>query len=78
MKLEVLGVDDWPLVDEKPGQFQKYYNQSEISYIVDGEGMIDFVDGQIVFESGDLVTVMPETTCTWNITKAIQRHYSNG
>ena len=78
MKLEILNVDDWPIAQEEVGQFEKYYIQSELNYILEGAGSVSAGNETVHFEVGDLVTVMPETTCTWNITKAIRRHYSNG
>ena len=79
MKLEVLNVDDWPVMREAVGQVKRHYPQTELSYIVEGGGSIT-ADGAapVYFGPGDLVTVMPQTQCVWNITEAIERHYSNG
>lgn len=79
MKLEVLNVDDWPLVHEKQGVSHKTNSNTETSYIVSGAGEISTLEGEkITFAQGDLITVMPDTECTWNITEAIDRHYYNG
>jgi len=79
MKLEVLNVDDWPLATEPVGVTERTVVHTETSYIVSGSGEITTADGDhIAFAEGDLVTVMPDTACTWNITEAIERHYSNG
>lgn len=79
MKLEVLGVDDWPVAREAVGTSERNYQQSETSYILEGSGKIEIQGDQPVsFSAGDLVTVMPETCCVWNITEAIERHYSKG
>ena len=79
MKLEVLNVDDWPLVREPPGTSDRSYLHTETSYIVEGTGQIEVSGGETVrISEGDLVTVMPHTQCTWNITEAIERHYYKG
>ena len=79
MKLEVLGAEDWPLVTDGVGTETRDYPTTETSYILEGHAEIR-VDGEgdISIGPGDLVTVMPQTHCVWNITKAIQRHYSIG
>ena len=79
MKLEVLNVDDWPILSEPVGEVKRHCERTETSYILEGAGNI-VADGKVAvpFQAGDLVTVMPETQCVWNITEAIQRHYSNG
>ncbi|MGI9316174.1 MAG: cupin domain-containing protein, partial [bacterium] len=64
---------------EAIGVSKREYPQSETSYILEGSGEIQFSDDESVsFIAGDLVTVMPETSCIWNITEAIERHYSKG
>jgi len=79
MKLEVLNVDHWPLVHEPEGVVHRSTKNSETSYIVSGSGEISTPAGESVsFVEGDLITVMPDTQCTWNITEAIERHYYNG
>ncbi len=79
MKLEVIGVDDWPVVREAPGSYRKYCVNTETSYITRGAGDIRVADEPAIrFGAGDLVTVMPDTECAWNITEEIERHYSKG
>ncbi len=79
MKLEVLNVDDWAVARDPEGVAERYYPQTEMSYIVDGAGTITTPEGDVVqFASGDLLTIMPETHCVWYITEAIERHYNKG
>jgi hypothetical protein len=75
MKLEVLGAEDWPLVIDSIGSFERTIDSTEISYIIDGEAEI-VAEGEppINIKEGDLLTIMPDTQCVWTITKAIQRH----
>lgn len=79
MKLEVLGVDEWPLTREAIGTSERNYSQSETSYILEGSGEIQVPNEETIsFTAGDLITVMPETCCIWYITEEIERHYYKG
>jgi uncharacterized cupin superfamily protein len=79
MKLEVLDVEEWPTVVEPVGSSEHDYRQTETSYIVEGEGAIKAVGEEaVLIGTGDLVTILPDTICTWTITKEIERHYSKG
>lgn len=79
LKLEVLGVFEWPVSEESGQRTHRCQPGTETSYILEGEARVD-VPGQppVDVSEGDLVTVMPQTECVWTITKAIVRHYSNG
>ena len=79
MKLEVLNVDDWPILQHEAGRFETCEERTETSLIVEGEAEIQ-VDGEqpVVIREGDLVTILPGTRCSWHITKAIKRHHSLG
>ena len=79
MKLEVLGVDDWPVTREAIGTSERHYPYSETSYIIEGSGEIRVLNEETIsFTAGDLITVMPETRCIWYITEEIERHYYKG
>ena len=79
MKLEVLNVDDWPIVREPSGMIERHYDQTETSYIAEGEGVIHSEDGDTIeFYEGDMITILPDTSCRWNITEPIERHYYKG
>ncbi len=79
MKLEVLGVDDWPIVTEPVGTTERYNESTETSLIASGSGEIIVKnEDPVTFAAGDLLTVMPHTRCVWNITEAIERHYYKG
>ena len=79
MKLEVLGIDDWPVTRDAIGTSERNYPQSETSYILEGSGEIRVPNNETIsITAGDLITVMPETRCVWNITEEIERHYYKG
>lgn len=79
MKLEVLSVEDWPLQSDPVGRSERNYSRTETSFVIAGEGLLQEPGEKAVpVGAGDLVTIMPDTICTWTITKAIERHYSKG
>ena len=79
MKLEVLGVEDWPVCNDAVSLQEKTYDQTESTFIIQGRAEITPRDEKtIVINPGDLVTFLPETCCMWNITEAMERHYRKG
>ena len=79
MKLEILGVEDWPILHQEVGQFAQTATQTETSFIISGEARL-LVEGKepVIVGESDLVTILPGTSCSWHITKAIKRHHSLG
>ncbi len=79
MKLEILNVDDWPVETLVCGAMSRSNRGTEMHYIIEGAGEITTNNGDhITFAAGDMVTVMPDTTCTWNITESVEKHSSIG
>ncbi|MBX2882531.1 MAG: DUF861 domain-containing protein [Granulosicoccus sp.] len=79
MKLEILNVDDWPIKTLPCGPVSQTNSGTEMHYIIEGAGEITSDDGaHITFVAGDMITVMPDTTCTWNITESVEKHSSIG
>ncbi len=79
MKLEVLGVEDWPICNDAVSLQEKVYAQTETTFIVQGRAEITPQEGKpIIVSGGDLVTFLPGARCTWAITEAVVRHYCAG
>ncbi len=79
MKLEVLGVEDWPVCNDAVSLQEKSYDQTETTFIIQGRAEITPRDGKtVIINAGDLVTFLPDACCMWNITEAMERHYSQG
>ena len=76
MKLEVLGVEDWPVCNEAVSVAERRYARTETTFILRGCAEITPRGGEtVIITRGDLVTFLPEAHCTWNITEAMERHY---
>lgn len=75
MKLEILGVEDWPLVINAVGQMETRTTVTETSYIAEGAAEITAEDGAVTaVGAGDLLTLLPDGQFRWTITKEIHRH----
>jgi len=79
VKLEVLGVYDWPLWKKEVSSFPWTYSGKETCYILKGRVIVTPDGGQPQeFKRGDLVTFPAGLSCTWEILEAIEKHYDFG
>jgi uncharacterized cupin superfamily protein len=76
MKLEVLGVYDWPIWRKTASVFDWTYVQQETCYILRGEFTVTPVGGEPQdFRRGDLITFPQGMLCRWEIHKDVEKHY---
>ncbi len=79
MKLEVLGVEDWPVSVRGPGLSTHEYPHTETCYVITGDARLTPVDGEPVrIREGDLVTLLPGLVCTWHVHTSIRSHVRTG
>ena len=75
-KLAALGVASWPIWTKEVSTFPWSYSSKEIAYILEGEVTVTPTDGETVsFSAGDLVTFDTGLSCTWQVKKALKKHY---
>lgn len=75
-KLAALGVSSWPIWTKEISTFPWSYSSKEIAYILEGEVTVTPTDGEPVsFAAGDLVTFDTGLSCTWQVKKALKKHY---
>jgi uncharacterized protein len=78
-KLNKLGVRSWPIWEKEVSKFPWFYDERETCYILEGEVEIIPENGKSVnFGKGDLVVFEEGLKCSWNITKAVRKHYKFG
>jgi len=76
MKLEVIGVYDWPIWTKEVSSFSWTYKQTEDCYIIRGKFTVTPDGGQPQeFKRGDLITFPKGLSCTWDITEDVEKHY---
>lgn len=78
-KLASLGVTRWPIWTKEVSEFPWSYSSQEIAYILEGEVTVIEQGGEAVnFGAGDLVTFPSGLACTWQVKKALRKHYQFG
>lgn len=78
-KLASLGVNRWPTWSKEVSQFPWSFGTQEIAYILEGEVTVTPDGGDPVsFGAGDLVTFPAGMSCTWQVKKALRKHYQLG
>jgi len=76
MKLEVMGVYDWPVWRKEVSTFDWEYDQQETCYIIRGEFTVTPEGGEPQkFKRGDLIIFPKGMKCVWDITKDVEKHY---
>ena len=79
MKLEVLGVYDWPIWRKEVSKFEWSYAQQETCYILRGKFIVTPEGGEPQeFARGDLITFPQGMQCTWEILEDVEKHYDFG
>lgn len=78
-RLTALGVSSWPTWSKEVSTFPWSYSEQEIAYVLEGEVTVTPKDGAPVsFGAGDLVTFSAGLSCTWQVKKALRKHYHFG
>jgi uncharacterized cupin superfamily protein len=58
------------------GSFEWYYDQAETCLLLTGEVRVTTSDGEAVtFGAGDQVTFPAGLRCTWDVGKAVRKHF---
>ena len=74
--LDALGTDQWPIWEHEAATFPWTYDSEETCLLLEGEVVVTPDGGEPVsFGVGDLVTFPAGMSCTWEIRKAVRKHY---
>jgi uncharacterized cupin superfamily protein len=78
-RLAQLGVFTWLIWEKEVSKFPWHYDEKEVCYLLEGDVTATPQGGQPVhFGKGDLVTFPEGMSCTWEIHKAVRKHYKFG
>ena len=74
-RLKELGVFQWPIWTKEPSVFDWHYDEQETCFFLEGEVTVKTTEGEISLAQGDLVTFPKGLDCTWEVKKAVRKHY---
>ncbi|HEY9823915.1 MAG TPA: cupin domain-containing protein [Stenomitos sp.] len=78
-RLAELGVFNWPIWTKEASEFPWHYDEAETCFLLEGDVVVTPNGGEPVeIGAGDLVTFAAGLSCTWNVRKAVRKHYSFG
>ena len=78
-RLNELGVSSWSTWSKEVSVFPLNYSERETAYVLEGEVVVTPKGGEPVsFGKGDLVTFPSGMACTWEVKKALRKHYQFG
>ncbi len=76
VRLEALGVSNWPTWEKEVSVFPWTFPEQEIALILEGECVIIPDGGEpVTFGKGDLVTFPAGMACSWEVRKPLRKHY---
>lgn len=80
MKLDVIGVFDWPIWSKEVSKFSWTYDQKETCYLLEGEAIVTPEGGgaPVRIVESDLVIFPAGLSCTWEILSPVKKHYNFG
>ena len=74
-RLTQLHVSQWPVWTKEPSTFDWHYDETETCYFLDGEVVVKTPAGSVKIGQGDLVTFPKGLDCTWQVQRAVRKHY---
>ena len=78
-RLKEQGVLGWPIWTKEVSEFSWSYDAQETCYFLEGDVVVTPDRGKPVkIGKGDLVIFPKGMSCTWNIRKAVRKHYTFG
>ncbi|MBE9610139.1 cupin domain-containing protein [Chitinilyticum piscinae] len=76
VRLQQLGVRNWPVWEKEPSRFPWHYDVSETCYLLSGRVTVYPDHGEPVeLVAGNLVTFAAGLSCEWQIHEPLRKHY---
>jgi hypothetical protein len=69
---------DWPIWSCQPSTFEWTYTEKETCLILEGQVTVSDGKDSVSFGPGDFVIFPVDLECTWNVKKAVRKHYNFG
>ena len=75
---EVATCKAWPIWAKEPSTFDWIYTEKETCLLLEGKVTVSDENDSVSFGAGDFVVFPEGLECTWNIQKAVRKHYTFG
>ncbi len=77
IKLEVLGVEGWPLKTLQIGQYKHQYIAAQECFLFDGEVQLSLQDSEqtLTLQAGDFFIIPRNSTVEWSVIQSIEYCY---
>jgi uncharacterized protein len=69
-------IKSWPVWTKEISRFDWFYDSEEECLILEGEVTVETTEGNYSIKAGDFVTFTKGLKCTWDIKKAVRKHYN--
>jgi len=73
---EIQNCKSWPVWTCQPSSFDWEYTQKETCLILEGEVTVTDGENSVSFGPGDMVIFPVDLDCTWQVRKAVKKHYN--
>ncbi len=77
-RLKGLEVESWPIWEKEVSEFDWYYDEKEVCYLLEGEVEVETEEGTVSFGEGDMVTFPQGLECVWKVKEDVKKHYKLG
>ncbi|SDL26133.1 cupin domain-containing protein [Halarsenatibacter silvermanii] len=77
-KLEELEVKSWSVWEKEVSEFDWFYDEREVCYLLEGEVEVETEEGTVSFGKGDMVIFPEGLECVWRIKEDVKKHYKLG
>jgi uncharacterized cupin superfamily protein len=56
-------------------EFKWHYDNDETCLVVKGQAVVDYAEGSVVINIGDIAVFPKGLDCVWKVTSPIKKHY---
>ncbi len=72
---EIAECKSWPIWECETSTFDWSYTQTETCLVLEGTVTVSDGAGSVSFGPGDMVIFPNDLDCTWQVEKAVKKHY---
>jgi uncharacterized cupin superfamily protein len=77
-ELKKLNVENWPIWECEPSEFDWEYDEDEQCHFLEGKVKVITNDGEVEIKKGDFVKFPKGLKCRWVVYEKVKKHYKLG